>query len=218
MSIAETPDSLQISLQQGLAALGISLSPDQTRKLIRYLQLLQKWNATYNLTAIRDCGQMVTHHLLDSLAVLPHLSGRRLLDVGTGAGLPGIPLAIAVPELQVTMVDSNSKKTAFVQQAISELELRNASVICARAEKMPLDGPPYEMIITRAYSDIAGTLAQVRHLLAPSGRLLAMKGQRPDAELAGLPAPFVALHVVPLQVPSLDAARHLVIIGTEDSI
>ena len=157
-------------------------------------------------------------HLLDSLAVLPHLSGRRLLDVGTGAGLPGIPLAIAVPELTVTMVDSNSKKTAFVQQAISELQLRNASVICARAEKLQPNGLPHEMIITRAYSDLAGTLAQVRHLLAPTGRLLAMKGQRPDAELAGLPAPFVARQVVPLHVPGLDAARHLVIIGTEDSI
>lgn len=212
-----TETSQRSQLENGIRALGLDLESTQVAHMIQYLQLLQKWNKTYNLTAIRDPGRMVTHHLLDSLAIIPHLSARRLLDVGTGAGLPGIPLAIALPRMRVTMLDSNSKKTAFVQQAISELGLKNADVQSARIEdwRPPAHEPPYDAITTRAYSDLQTTVQQIGHLLTGGVRLYAMKGQRPDGELRALPPACALEQLVRLKVPELDDARHLAILKME---
>ncbi len=202
-------------LQRGSAQLGISLSADEQHKLLGYLALLRKWNKVYNLTAIRDEQQMVSHHLLDSLAVMPYLWAGRWLDVGCGAGLPGIVLAIMRPNWQFTLLDSNSKKTSFVQQAIIELELRNARVHCARVE----DWKPTERfdgIISRAFSELGNFLRSTQHLVAQQGRWAAMKGA-PENELAGVPAECRVEQVISLQVPGLHAARSLVIATCEEN-
>ncbi len=196
-------------LQRGIAELGIALDAEAQRKLLDYLALLQKWNRVYNLTAIRDPQQMVSHHLLDSLAVMPHLWAGRWLDVGCGAGLPGLVLAVAQPDWQFALLDSNSKKTSFVQQAVIELGLCNVSVHCERVE----DWRPAEQfdgIISRAFSELGEFLRSTRHLMAPHGRWAAMKGA-PEEELAGVPEGFLVERVIPLRVPGLDAARSLVI-------
>ena len=196
-------------LQRGSAQLGISLSAEEQSKLLGYLELLHKWNKVYNLTAIRDEQQMVSHHLLDSLAVMPHLWAGRWLDVGCGAGLPGIVLAVMQPSWQFTLLDSNSKKTSFVQQAIIELELHNARVHCARVE----DWKPAERfdgIISRAFSDLGAFLRSTRHFVAQRGRWAAMKGLA-EHELAGISAECRVEQVIQLQVPGLNSARSLVI-------
>jgi len=201
--------SLAGELQHGIAQMGVSLGADAQDKLLKYLALLHKWNKVYNLTAIRDQRQMVSNHLLDSLAVLPHLWPGRWLDVGCGAGLPGLVLAIAQPDWQFTLLDSNSKKTGFVQQAVIELELRNVSVHCARVgEWQPAER--FDGIISRAFSDLGEFLRSTRHLMAPHGRWAAMKGA-PQQELAGVPDGCQVERVMPLQVPGLSAARSLVI-------
>lgn len=196
-------------LQRGIAQLGIALNPDVQARLLRYLDLLHKWNRVYNLTAIRDPQQMVSHHLLDSLAVMPYLWPGRWLDVGCGAGLPGLVLAIAQPGWQLSLLDSNSKKTGFVQQAIIELGLNNASVYCARVEDWR---PPelFDGIISRAFTELGNFLGSTRHLVAPGGRWAAMKGL-PEQELAGVPDGCRVERTIPLQVPGLRAARSLVI-------
>lgn len=196
-------------LQRGIAQLGIALNPDVQARLLRYLDLLHKWNRVYNLTAIRDPQQMVSHHLLDSLAVMPYLWPGRWLDVGCGAGLPGLVLAIAQPGWQLSLLDSNSKKTGFVQQAIIELGLNNASVYCARVEDWR---PPelFDGIISRAFTELGNFLGSTRHLVAPGGRWAAMKGL-PEQELAGVPDGCRVERIIPLQVPGLRAARSLVI-------
>ena len=196
-------------LQRGSAQLGISLSADEQHKLLGYLALLRKWNKVYNLTAVRDEQQMVSHHLLDSLAVMPHLWTGRWLDVGCGAGLPGIVLAIMRPNWQFTLLDSNSKKTSFVQQAIIELELYNAKVHCARVEDWK-PAEKFDGIISRAFSELGDFLRRTQHLMAQQGRWAAMKGA-PDNELAGVPAECWVEQVISLQVPGLQAARSLVI-------
>lgn len=196
-------------LQRGSAQLGISLSADEQHKLLDYLALLRKWNKVYNLTAIRDEHQMVSNHLLDSLAVMPYLWAGRWLDVGCGAGLPGIVLAVMQPSWRFTLLDSNSKKTSFVQQAIIELELHNASVHCARVEDWK-PAEKFDGIISRAFSELGGFLRSTQHLVAQHGRWAAMKGA-PEQELAGLPGECRVEQVIPLQVPGLHAARSLVI-------
>jgi len=201
-------------LQRGSAQLGISLSADEQHKLLDYLALLRKWNKVYNLTAIRDEKQMVSHHLLDSLAVMPYLWEGRWLDVGCGAGLPGIVIAVMRPSWQATLLDSNSKKTSFVQQAIIELGLQNASVHCARVE----DWKPMEMfdgIISRAFSELGDFLRSTQHLVAQQGRWAAMKGA-PEQELASVPEGYRVEKVIPLQVPGLQAARSLVIASCKE--
>lgn len=197
-------------LHQGLTAMGIDLPPGAEARLLEYLQLLEKWNRAYNLTAVRDPDQMIGRHLLDSLVVLPYLHGARVLDVGTGAGLPGIPLALARPALRFTLLDSNAKKTRFVTQAVHALGLGAVSVVHARAETFQ---PPerFDTVIARAFASIPDMLAATRHLCAPGGRWLAMKGVFPQEELAGIPA-GVHAEVKPLRVPGLEAARHVVII------
>ena len=182
-------------------------------KLAAYLELLAKWNRTYNLTAIREPERMITHHVLDALAVLPHLpqrEGLRVLDVGSGAGVPGIPLAIARPDWHVVMLDSNPKKGAFVQQAVIELALANAEAVVARVEDYA-PGAPFDIVISRAFSDLATfATAGVRHL-APAGQLVAMKGVYPDEEIANLPPGVRVVATPSLAVPGLDAKRHLVV-------
>ena len=202
--------SLAQELMRGIAQLGLKITPEAQQNLLNYLALLQKWNRVYNLTAIRQPEQMVSHHLLDSLAVLPYLWPGRWLDVGCGAGLPGVVLALMRPEWAFTLLDSNSKKTSFVQQAVIELGLRNVSVCCTRVEDWQ-PGQCFDGIISRAFAETADFTAQTRRLLAQEGRWVAMKGV-PDQELERLPADVRVERIIPLQVPGLEAARCLVIL------
>jgi 16S rRNA (guanine527-N7)-methyltransferase len=198
-----------ISLGNGLAELGISLPEAAQQKLLAFRDLLLKWNKTYNLTALRDPEQAISHHLLDSLAILPHVGGGPLLDVGSGGGLPGIPLAIARPELAVTVVDAVQKKATFLKQAAIQLGLKNVVAHHARVEDM---AGQYAQISSRAFAELRLFVDLTRHLLVPGGRWLAMKGLRPDDEIAALPADVIVEQVVPLHVPGLDAERHLIIL------
>ena len=208
-------------IDNGLAqldALGDARLPRDARdKLAAYLELLSKWNRTYNLTAIREPEKMVTHHILDSLAVLPHLetaNGTKnvsLLDVGSGAGLPAVPLAIARPAWRVVALDSSHKKGAFVQQVASELGLVNVEAVVTRVE----DYRPaalFDVVISRAFSDLATFAESSARHLAPGGRLAAMKGVRPDEEIAQLPPMFHVAAIKALVVPGIDAARNLIVI------
>ncbi|MBK9595610.1 MAG: 16S rRNA (guanine(527)-N(7))-methyltransferase RsmG [Rhodocyclales bacterium] len=197
-------------LARGLAALGLDLPPSAQEKLLAFAALLGKWNRVYNLTALRDAEQVISHHLLDSLAVLPHLGkAKRLADIGSGGGLPGIPLAIARPQLPVALVESNQKKSAFEQQAKIELGLANVSVHCERAEAWQPE-EKCDVVISRAFSDLAEFVKLTGHLLAEGGVLLAMKGVHPYEEIAQLPAGWRVAEVIPLQVPGVEGARHLV--------
>jgi len=197
-------------LHQGISGIGLDLTPIAEAQLLKYLQLLAKWNQAYNLTAVRDPEKMVTRHLLDSLVIEPYLKGPRVLDIGTGPGLPGIPLALARPDLSFTLLDANAKKTRFVTQAIGELGLKNAEVVQNRVENYR-PSVKFDTLISRAFAGIADMLALARHLCAPHGRFLAMKGTYPEEELAAVPADF-ATEVVALTVPDLEAERHLVIL------
>lgn len=199
--------NLQEKLSEGLQELGISLDEGACRKLLDYLALLEKWNKVHNLTAVRDPEDMVTLHLLDSLAVLPHITQGRLLDVGSGAGLPGIPLAIVRPDLQVTVMDSNHKKASFMRQAKAVLAIANLEVVCGRVEEFKPESK-FDMVISRAFSDLAEFMRLTDHLCAPTGMWLAMKGVYPHEELAQVKNRTA--EVVPLTVPGLDAQRHLV--------
>src|SRR5574343_473728 len=199
----------QHALSTGLADLGIDLPEAAQHKLLAFRDLLLKWNKTYNLTALRDPEQAISHHLLDSLAILPHVGPGPLLDVGSGGGLPAVPLAIARPELAVSMVDTVQKKTTFLQQAVIELGLKNATVYHARVKEMQSS---YAQISSRAFAEIGLFVSLTRHLLAPGGRWLAMKGVRPDDELQALPADITVEAIIPLTVPGLAAERHLIIL------
>jgi len=198
-----------ITLAAGLGELGLDLSAEQQDKLLAFRDLLLKWNKVYNLTALRDPEQAISHHLLDSLAILPHVGNGPLLDVGSGGGLPGIPLAIAKPELSVSMVDTVQKKATFLQQAAIQLGLHNVSAHHARVEQL---SGQYAQISSRAFAEIGLFISLTRHLLAPGGRWLAMKGIRPDDEINALPADIVVDQIIPLHVPGLDAERHLIIL------
>jgi 16S rRNA (guanine527-N7)-methyltransferase len=200
---------LNEELQRGIAKLEIQLGKNVQDLLLEYLALLHKWNKVYNLTAIRDPQQMVSGHLLDSLAVMPYLWPGRWLDAGCGAGLPGLVLALAQPDWQFTLLDSNSKKTGFVQQAVIELGLSNVCVQCARVEEWrPTE--KFDGIISRAFTDLGDFLRISKHLMAPKGRWAAMKGT-PEQELAGIPDECKIERIIPLHVPGLHAARSLVI-------
>lgn len=203
-------DLLARRLAEGLAALPLVLEARATQQLLAYLQLLDKWSVAFNLTAIRDPEQMVTRHLLDSLSILPWLQGPRVLDVGSGAGLPGIPLAVARPDLAFTLLDANAKKTRFITQAVGELGLKNVEVVQNRAENYR-PSATFDTLVSRAFASIADMLAATRHLCAPHGRFLAMKGVYPEKELAAVPAEM-AIETVALRVPGLAAERHLVIL------
>ncbi len=197
-------------LAEGMTVLGIDLPADVQERLLAYAAFLEKWNRTYSLTALRDPKLAVSHHLLDSLAILPYVNVSTLLDVGSGGGQPGIPLAIARPELAVTLLDSNSKKTAFLQQAVIELGLKNVQVVTARVEEFK-PAAPFAAITSRAFAELADFVGLTRHLLAPGGEWLAMKGQRPVAEMNKLPAGVSVTAVHRLLVPGVDGERHLVV-------
>jgi 16S rRNA (guanine527-N7)-methyltransferase len=196
-------------LDQGLAELGLPLPEGGHQRLKNYAALLEKWNRTYNLTAIRDPLKIMTHHLLDSLCVVPHLPAGTLADIGSGGGLPGIPIAIVEPARQVAVNDANAKKAAFLKQAKIELALDNLAVHEGRVEHWR-PAPGFDGVITRGFAELADFVASCRHLLAHGGLLLAMKGAYPREELARLPADVDAGDVVALRVPQLDAERHLV--------
>ena len=202
-------------LRLGLIALGLTLDPDTQQRLLDYIALIEKWNRVYNLTAIREPEKMVSHHLLDSLAVAPHLRAGRLLDVGSGAGLPGIPLALANPDLQVTLLDSNHKKAAFLNQAVIELKLHNAEVCAERVESWQAQNK-FDVIISRAFSEMGEFVRVTRHLLAPGGILAAMKGLHPYEEIDKLPPGCRVQQVLPLAIPGLEGARHLVLISQDE--
>lgn len=198
-------------LARGLLELNLPLNEEQQGVLLRYLLLLEKWNHVYNLTAVRDLTKMVGAHLLDSLSVAPFLPGENVLDVGSGAGLPGIPIAVAKPACKVTLLDSGHKKAAFLRQAVAELPLKNADVVCDRVESWVAPAA-FDVIISRAFSDLGEFVSLTGRLLAPRGVLAAMKGLYPFEELERLPPGFRVQGVRALQVPGLEAERHLVLI------
>jgi len=202
----------QTMLDSGLAELALALPPGGREKLLRFCELLQKWNRTYNLTAIRDPMKMVSHHLLDSLAVVPHLpvpQAGRLADVGSGGGLPGIPLAIARPQWAVTLNDSNRKKTTFLRQAAIELELGNIAVESERAENWH-PAQAFDAVISRGLADLSDFVSACAHLVARGGVLVAMKGVYPHEEIARAPTAARCNEVMRVEVPFLGAERHLV--------
>jgi 16S rRNA (guanine527-N7)-methyltransferase len=200
------------ALERGLQTMGLALSAGVEEQLMKYTELLAKWNRTYNLTAVRDPLAMVSHHLLDSLAVLPHLDfagvGARIADVGSGGGLPGIPLALARPQWHVALVESNDKKAAFLQQAKIELELGNVEVQARRVETWH-PAERFAVVISRAFAELADFAAAGRHLLAPAGVIAAMKGKDPSDEVTRLSG--YRCRTVTLDVPFVEGERHLVL-------
>ena len=202
---------LASELQQGITALRLKISPQQLQRLLAYLALLQKWNKVYNLTALREPQKMISHHLLDSLAVVPHIEARHILDVGSGAGLPGIPMAIARDDWRLTLLDSSHKKAAFLKQAAIELKLSNVTVCCERVETW-FPGKKFELIISRAFSDLVEFVTLSKHLLGEGGRFAAMKGVYPHEEVAQLPGGCHLEEVIPLNIPGHKMQRHLVVV------
>lgn len=196
-------------LEQGIAALGLALPSDALERLLDYQALLERWNSAYNLTAIRDPAEMVTRHLLDSLAILPYVQGDTLVDLGTGPGLPGIPLAIAAPGRQILLVDSNGKKVRFLREAIRALKLEGVRAVQSRVEDVQ---GQFDCVTARAFASLADMLGWGGHLLAPHGVWLAMKGKAPDEELPGVPAGFAVRGIHALAVPGLAAERSLVLL------
>ena len=200
--------NIEHAIRQGIAALGIDI-PAAIKPLAAYIALLQRWNRVYNLTAVRDNGDMIVRHVLDSLAILPWLRGPRVLDVGSGAGLPGIPLAFARPNIQFYLLDSNAKRTRFMQQAIAELKLANTNVLRTRVEDYRAS-VEFDSVVSRAFATLPDMVRYAGRHCALEGRLLAMKGAYFEQELERLPADFKIIAVYPLTVPGLVAARHLV--------
>jgi len=198
-------------LLQGIKPLQIELTDGQIDKLLAYHALLVKWNQAYNLTAVRDPMAMIDRHLIDSLSILPWIGQGRLLDVGSGPGLPGIPLAICRPDLDVTTLDSNGKKTRFQVQVKAELGLTNLNVINGRVEAV--DAPGFDMVVSRAFASLADMLHWSGHLAAPEGVFLAMKGLYPEAEIEQIPAGFVLRDSHRLELPVTDGERHLLVLG-----
>lgn len=215
-------DALRSRLEHGAATVGVPLNPSQLDRLIAYMALIERWNRVYNLTALRQPTEMLSHHLLDSLTVVPslqrhcaHLIGERnvarLLDVGSGAGLPGVVLAIALPQLRVTCIDTVRKKASFIQQAASELGLQHLRSQHARVEAWTghAEEPKFDVVISRAFSSLDDFVGLTRHHMAAGGVWLAMKGKRPASEEQKLPADIDLFHVEQLLVPELDAERCL---------
>ena len=196
-------------LRQGVAGMGLVLPAVAMDQLASYLELLAKWNRVYNLTAIRDESKLVSHHVLDSLAVVGHLPDGNIVDIGSGAGLPGIPIAISCPGQAVTLLDSNQKKSAFLQQAVAELGLSNTRVVTVRAEVYrPTE--LFKTVISRAFSDLADFVKLAGHLCAAEGVMIAMKGLHPDDEVARVAASWQVSKTVRLDIPQLEASRHLI--------
>ncbi|BCG62407.1 MAG: 16S rRNA (guanine527-N7)-methyltransferase [Methyloprofundus sp.] len=199
-------DSSRAVLQEGVAELGIEATEQQIDLLLAFVKLIAKWNKAYNLSAIRKQEDMLHLHILDSLAVLPYVVGEKIIDVGTGAGLPGIPLAIFMPSVQFTLLDSNSKKTRFVQQSIMELDLKNVEIVHGRVEELGRVAE-YDVVISRAFTSLHDMMGLTEYLLQPQGMLLAMKGQVPKLELEKIGKTY---SVESIAVPGVDAERCLV--------
>ena len=203
--------TLIVELDRGIEALQLGLSAEVRAKLLAYVELIHKWNRVYNLTAVREADRMLTHHVLDSLAVVPHIRGTRLLDVGSGAGLPGIPLALAMPQSHVTLLESNHKKATFLKQATIELNLSNADVVNERVETWRAPGE-FDVVISRALADLSEFVMLAGRHCAPGGALAAMKGVYPHEEIGRIPAGFEVEKTIALVVPGLEAERHLILI------
>ncbi len=197
------------ALGPGLKALGVTLPPGAEARFLAFTELLLQWNKAYNLTAVRDPDEVLTKHLLDSLAVLPYVTGSPVLDVGTGAGLPGIPLALALPDTRFVLLDSNGKKTRFITHAAAMLPLPNVTAVQARVEDYRPEAP-FATVLSRAFASLKDFAVLAGGLVAPGGRLLAMKGAPDEAELRELPPGFRLVGVHPLKVPGLDAERCVV--------
>lgn len=204
---------LQTDLAEGIEQLGLFLPKDAVSRLLDYLVLLEKWNRTHNLTAIREPREMLGAHLLDSLAVVPHVAGPAVADIGSGAGLPGIPLAVALPDFRFTLLESRDKKVQFLHHATSALGLANVEVVRERVEAYR-PGVKFDTLVARAFAPLPELIAACRHLLAPGGRLLALKGRQAREELRALDAAEFKIEVIPLKVPMLSAARNLIVLRT----
>ncbi|MDP2903746.1 MAG: 16S rRNA (guanine(527)-N(7))-methyltransferase RsmG [Methylovulum sp.] len=223
MDAAKTRSNAEVEvcrqlLDSGLTALNLHLTEYQISQLIDFIRLMDKWNKAYNLTAIRNPEDMIYLHLLDSLAIVPFIAGQRVIDIGTGAGLPGIPLAVCLPDTAFTLLDSNAKKTRFVQQAVLELKLNNVTVCHHRVENYHPESP-FNTVITRAFASLSEIVRLTAHLLAPDGVLLAMKGQHLEAELAQLSEQLstqalAKKSVISVSVPGIAAERCLVRIAS----
>ncbi len=198
-------------LSRLLADAGISLTDHQKNQLIAYVDMLHKWNKAYNLTSVRDPNEMLVRHILDSIVVAPHLQGERFIDVGTGPGLPGIPLAIVLPQAHFTLLDSLGKRVRFLRQVQHELKLDNIAPVQSRVEEFPSE-PPFDGVISRAFASLNDMVGWCHHLPGQNGRFYALKGLVPEDEIASLPAEFSVEEIVKLRVPQLDGERHLVVI------
>lgn len=217
MAILDTK-ALKASLSAGVQEMGLALSEVQIDQMLAYLALLSKWNAVYNLTAIRDPQEMVKQHLLDSLSAAPaFVDARNVLDVGAGGGLPGMMLAIAYPQTRISMIDTVSKKTAFLSQAKAELGLSNVTVFTGRVEQLEVT-EKFDVITSRAFSELCNFINWSGHLLAEGGQFIAMKGVAPAQEIERLPAGWAVTGVQPLQVPGLNAERHLVFVRRAEPV
>lgn len=198
-------------LSRLLAEAGISLSDQQQQQLVAYVEMLHKWNKAYNLTSVRDPNEMLVRHILDSIVVAPHLQGTRFIDVGTGPGLPGIPLSIVRPESHFTLLDSLGKRVRFLRQVQHELKLTNIEPVQSRVEDFPAE-PPFDGVISRAFASLNDMVSWCHHLPSDTGRFYALKGQLPEDEIALLPAGLAVESIVELKVPHLEGERHLVIV------
>jgi len=202
-------DSYLDQLQQGVEAMGLNVTEFPLQDYLSYIELLVQWNSAYNLTAIRDPEKMLAYHILDSLSILPFIHGDDCLDIGTGAGLPGIILALASPDTNWTLLDGNNKKTRFVQQAVITLNLKNVEVNCSRIEKYQAEHR-FSTIVSRAFGSLAEFYACSHQLLVPGGSLLAMKGSDPENEISDLSIEDLSTKIIPLSVPGVTAGRTLV--------
>lgn len=198
-------------LSRLLVEAGISLSDQQQQQLVAYVEMLHKWNKAYNLTSVRDPNEMLVRHILDSIVVAPHLQGTRFIDVGTGPGLPGIPLSIVRPESHFTLLDSLGKRVRFLRQVQHELKLTNIEPVQSRVEDFPAE-PPFDGVISRAFASLNDMVSWCHHLPGDAGRFYALKGQLPEDEIALLPAGLDVESIVELKVPHLEGERHLVIV------